>query len=282
MMPHWNLDTVNFWSQIAFAFTGLELVSAMSGEIRDPRKTFPRAILGSGVMIAAIYIVGTIAVLIMVPAAAVDPKSGVFQAISLGATTLRFAAVGVLAAALVTLGNAGGVGSTVAGVARVPFMVGIDRYLPSVFGRIHPKWKTPYISILVQAIISAIVLLLIQVNESANSAYQILVDAAIILYFIPFVYMYASAIKLAYRADRAENKTAALIPGGIFGVWVAAGLGLLVVAAGIVLSFIPPGDSASKFTSELKLIACTALSIGFGLALYFRGVRSKVREGIRS
>jgi len=282
MLPHWNLDTVNFWSQIAFAFTGLELVSAMSGEIRDPRKTFPRAILGSGVMIAAIYIIGTIAVLIMVPAAAVDPKSGVFQAISFGATTLRFAAVGVLAAALVTIGNAGGVGSTVAGVARVPFMVGIDRYLPGAFGKIHPRWKTPYVSILVQAIISAIVLLLIQVNESANSAYQILVDAAIILYFIPFVYMYASAIKLAYRADRAENKSAALIPGGVFGVWVAAGLGLLVVAAGIVLSFIPPGDSTSKFTFELKLIACTALSIGLGLTLYFRGVRSKVREGIQS
>lgn len=281
ILPHWNLDTVNFWSQIAFAFTGLELVSAMSGEVRDPRRTFPRAILGSGVMIAAIYIFGTIAVLIMVPAAAVDPKSGVFQAIALGSTVLRFAAVGVLAAALVTLGNAGGVGSTVAGVARVPFMVGIDRYLPPAFGRIHPRWKTPYVSILVQAIISAIVLLLIQVNESANSAYQILVDAAIILYFIPFVYMYASAIKLAYRADRSENKSAALIPGGVFGVWVAAGLGLLVVAAGIVLSFIPPGDSTSKFTFELKLIACTALSIALGLTLYFRGVRSKARAGIQ-
>ncbi len=282
MMPHWNLDTVNFWSQIAFAFTGLELVSAMSGEIRDPRRTFPRAILGSGVLIAAIYVIGTIAVLTMVPAAAVDPKSGVFQAIALGSTALRFAAVGVLAAALVTLGNAGGVGSTVAGVSRVPFMVGIDRYLPAAFGKIHPRWKTPYISILVQAIISAVVLLLIQVNESANSAYQILVDAAIILYFIPFVYMYASAIKLAYRADRNENKSAALIPGGIFGVWIAAGLGLLVVAAGIALSFIPPGDSTSKFTFELKLITGTFLSIGFGLALYFRGVRAKAREGIRS
>ncbi len=37
MMPTWNWDTVNFWSQIAFAFTGLELVSAMSEEVRDPR-----------------------------------------------------------------------------------------------------------------------------------------------------------------------------------------------------------------------------------------------------
>src|SRR5262249_47780642 len=43
--PTWNWDTVNFWSQIAFAFTGLELVSAMSGEIREPRRTLPRALI---------------------------------------------------------------------------------------------------------------------------------------------------------------------------------------------------------------------------------------------
>ncbi|HXQ98415.1 MAG TPA: APC family permease [Candidatus Limnocylindrales bacterium] len=270
MLPHWNLDTVNFWSQIAFAFAGLELVSAMSGEIRDPRRTMPRAILGAGVMIAAIYVAGTIAVLALMPAGQVDPKSGVFGAITLGSTALGFAALGILAAMLVTVGNAGGVGSTVAGIARVPFMVGIDRYLPAFFGKMHPRWKTPYISILIQAGLSGLILLVIQINESANSAYQILVDAAIILYFIPFVYMYAAAIKLAYRKDRAENKSAVLIPGGKFGVWVAGGLGLLVVAAGIVLSFIPPGDSTNKLAFEVKVIAGTAGSILLGLALYFR------------
>ena len=63
ILPHWNWDTVNFWPQIAFAFVGLELVSAMSEEIRDPKKTLPRAIYGSGALIAIIYIVATVAVL---------------------------------------------------------------------------------------------------------------------------------------------------------------------------------------------------------------------------
>lgn len=280
MLPHWNLDTVNFWSQIAFAFAGLELVSAMSGEVRDPRRTFPRAILGSGVMIAAIYIAGTIAVLAIVPAGPVDPRSGVFQAITIGSTLLRAAVVGVLAAILVTIGNAGGVGSTVAGVARVPFVVGIDRYMPAAFGRMHSRWKTPYVAILVQAGISGILLLAAQLNETAKSAYQVLIDAAIILYFIPFVYMFAAAIKLSYRSDRATQQDTVLIPGGRVGTWLIAGSGLICVLTGIGLSFVPPGDSTDKFSFEIKLIAGTVVSVLIGLTLYYRGVRSKRRESI--
>src|SRR5262249_36724571 len=136
-------------------------------EIRNPRRTLPRAIYGSGVLIALIYVVGTVAVLVLLKASAVDPKSGVFQAISAAGGVLQFAALGVIASLLVTVGNAGGVGTTVAGVARVPFAVGVDRYLPAAFGKVHPRWQTPYISILVQAGISAVVLLLSQINETA-------------------------------------------------------------------------------------------------------------------
>jgi len=56
-----ELGHVNFWSQIAFAFSGLELVSAMSQEVRNPQKTLPRAVYASGVLIAGMYIVATVA-----------------------------------------------------------------------------------------------------------------------------------------------------------------------------------------------------------------------------
>jgi hypothetical protein len=89
--------------------------------------------------------------------------------------------------------------------------------------------------------------------------------------------MYAAAIKLAGRKDRLENPHAVLIPGGKPGVWLASSLGFLVVLAGIVLSLIPPGDSSNKLGFELKLIGGTVASVALGLALYFRGVRSKAR-----
>jgi amino acid transporter len=275
MMPTWNWDTVNFWSQIAFAFTGLELVSAMSEEVRDPRRTLPRAVFGAGALIAFMYVVGTFAILTLVPAGDLDPKSGVFHAITAGSVVLKVGFLGILAAILVTVGNAGGVGSTVAGIARVPFVVGIDRYLPAAFGKIHPRWKTPYVSILVQAGVSGAILVVSQVNQSTRSAYQILIDAAIILYFIPFLYMFAAVIKLAARKDRAENAHAILIPGGKAGLWLSGGLGFVVVLVGIVVSLIPPGDSTNKVLFEMELVVGTVGSILLGLVLYWRGARSK-------
>jgi amino acid transporter len=277
-LPTWNWGTVNFWPQIAFAFTGLELCSAMSEEVRDPHRTFPRAIFGSGAMIAAAYIAGTFAVLAILPAHTVDPKAGVFQALASGSTVFGIAFFGILAAFLVQFGNAGGVGSTVAGISRVPFIVGIDRYLPSAFGKIHSKWRTPWVSILVQAGISGAILLLIQVNETANNAYQIFVDAGTILYFIPFLYMYGAVIKLAYRPDRKLNPDAALIPGGRLGVWIAGALGMAVVLFGIVLSFIPPAEATNKWLFEGKLIIGTVGGVLLGLILYWRGARAKSRE----
>jgi amino acid transporter len=232
----------------------------MSAEVRDPRRTLPRAVFAAGALIALMYIAGTIAVLVLVPAPEVSPTSGVFHAITVGAIALKIGFVGILAAILVTVGNAGGVGSTVAGIARVPFVVGIDRYLPAAFGKIHPRWRTPYVSIIVQAVVSGAILLLSQISETTRGAYQGLVDVAIILYFIPFLYMYAAAIKLADRKDRLENPHAVLIPGGKAGVWIAS------------------GDSANRGLFLIKVVGSTVAAMALGLTLYYRGVYAKKRE----
>ncbi|MGC0776112.1 MAG: amino acid permease, partial [Candidatus Acidiferrum sp.] len=149
------------------------------------------------------------------------------------------------------------------------------RYLPAAFGKIHPRWKTPYVSILVQASVSGAILLVSQISETTRGAYQFLIDAAIILYFIPFLYMFLAVIKLAKRKDRSENEHAVLIPGGKLGLWLSGGLGFAVVLIGIFVSLVPPGDSSNKVGFELKLVGGTLASILLGLVLYWRGARAK-------
>ena len=276
MLPDWppDIGKLNFWSSIAFAFTGMELVCAMSEEVRDPRKTFPRAIYASTGLIAVIYVLGTMALLWLLPGEQVDPRNGVFGGITFGSAALGIAWFGMLAALLVTVGNAGGVGATVAGVARVPFVAGIDHYLPSYFGKIHPRWKTPYVSILIQAGISAAILVLSQINSTVIGAYQFLVDMAVILYFIPFLYMYAAAIKLAYRPDREAGGHAVLVPGGKPGIWISGSLAFLITLGSMMLAMIPPGGE-NPVVFEAKLIGCTVAFVGTGLLLYWRGASRK-------
>ena len=270
MSFHFDWGTVNYWSQIAFAFSGLELVCAMSEEIHDPQRTFPRSMLISALAIVAIYVFGTMATLGVLTPGQVDIRTGAIQALTLSATHFGLAWIAVLTTVLLTVGNIGGVGTTVAGVARVPFAVGIDRYLPAAFGKIHPRWRTPWVAMLVQGVLSAVLLLVSQIGETAAGAYQILVDATTILYFIPFLYMFLAMIALRHRPERRREAGQTLVPFGQFGVWLFALLGFAVTLISIVLSLIPPSDIRSPLLFEVKVIGgCVAL-IAVGLGLYWR------------
>jgi hypothetical protein len=142
MLPTWNWDTVNFWSQIAFAFTGLELVSAMSEEVRDPRRTLPRAVFGAGALIALMYRRRSRFSLRLRPTSI---RKRCVSCHHLGSIAWRRLSRNS-GSRLVTVGNAGGVGSTVAGIARVPFVVGIIAICPRRLERFI-RWKTPYVAI---------------------------------------------------------------------------------------------------------------------------------------
>jgi glutamate:GABA antiporter len=117
-----------------------------------------------------------------------------------------------------------------------------------------------------------------QINETTRGAYQVVVDITIILYFIPFLYMFAAAIKLANRPDRNTNPQAVLVPGGKPGVWIACGLASAVTLLSIIVSIFPPGDSSNRLLFVVKVTCTTIGMIALGLILYFRGARSRGAE----
>ncbi len=249
--PEWNWDRVNFWSQIAFAFGGLELGAILGGEIRDPKRTVPRAAWISGGMIAAFYIAGTVAILAVLPPARVNVMSGLTQASAAAAEGLGIAWLAPLVAILIVVGITGQLGAWLAGSARVPFAIGLDSYLPASFARLHPRWKTPHVAILTQGIACTFFLIAMQAGENLRTGYQLLVDMTVIAYFIPFLYMFAAAWRSGLR-------------------WSAAS-GLLVTAAGIAFSLVPPDGVPSVWRFEAKLAAGCALLIGTARISFKKG-----------
>ena len=224
----------------------------MSEEIVDPRRTIPRAIIVGGAMITAIYVLGTIAVLIALPKGEVSNLQGIMQAIARTADRVGFPAAGPAVALLITIGNIGGVGAWVASTARLPFVAGVDRVLPPAFGRIHPRWGTPHVALLVQAVLVAGVAVLGQAGATVREAYDFLVSLGVISYFIPYVLMFAAVIKLGTR------------PIGI----VLALLGMAVTLVSIVLAALPPNDSPNPTLAVVKVVGSTVALVVVGAMLF--------------
>ncbi len=138
----------------------------------------------------------------------------------------------------------------VAGNTRLPFALGLDHYLPPAFARLHPRWGTPYVSILLQGVLSSVLLLLMQLGETLRAAYQILVDLTVIATFLPFLYIFASGFKFGQRFSGAAG-------------------GLITVLA-IVLSAVPPPGVASVWIFELKVVGGALLLAMAAWPIYAR------------
>ena len=196
---NFDFSLVSFFATMTFAFAGLELAPTMGGEIHDPAATLRRGILISGIAVVAMYILGTAALLVALPAETVSITNGIPQAAAAVAARLQtpiLAPIAALVAILLVMGNVGGVGAWLAGSARIPFVAGLDAVLPAAFGRVHPRWQTPYVALLVQAGVAALFVAAGLVGSTVRDAYVALTDMTIILYFIPYLYLFGSYLRL--------------------------------------------------------------------------------------
>jgi amino acid transporter len=270
LKPGTGLKDLVFLSTIAFAFGGVESASTMGEEIVDARRTVPRAVIAAGVLIAAFYIVSTWCLLLALPKAQISGLQGLLQAVQALATKAGAAWIIPIVAATITLNALGSVGGWFAATARLPFVAGIDRFLPPVFGRLHPRWQTPYVALLVQAAIAFLFIFLGQAGTSVRGAYDALVSMGIISYFIPFLFMFAAIVRLQREPAGPEVLR---VPGGapvakLFGV-----MGFLVSVAAIALACVPADDDPNKTLAVVKIVGGSAVMVIIGAIIYFMGKR---------
>jgi glutamate:GABA antiporter len=266
-----NLSLLSLFATLTFAFAGLELAPTLGDEIHDPVATLRRGVVVSGVGIVAIYVLGTLAMLVALPHELVNLTNGLPQAAlavaeRLGGGALLIAAPVV--AALLTLGNLGGVGAWIAGSARIPFVAGVDRVLPAAFGRIHPRWRTPYVALLVQGAVATLFILMGMIGATVRDAYLALVDMTIILFFIPYVYLFAAYLRLHRR------RTLFTLTAG----WTGVAATLLSIG----LALVPGPDILRPWVFGVKVVGGV---IGFMLVGWFlarRGMTGPTATAVRT
>lgn len=256
------LETVALWSAMCFAFSGFEITSLIGQEIDKPERTIPRGIFIAGAVTTLVYIAGSASVLVAVPVSSLNEMSGITDAVQLVAARVGLTGLGVLTGALLTLNAVAGTASWTAGAARVPFAAGVDSAMPRAFAALHPRYRTPHVALIVQSLAASAIFLgsvFVSVAGRATSiqeAYDILVNLTILIYFLPYLYLFAAQLRLLPDTAR----------------WAPV-VGLGATAISLALTFVPP-PGANALTYEVNLISQAAIMLGLGVGLYAYSRRS--------
>jgi amino acid transporter len=272
--PATGLKDLIFWATIVYALSGAESASFMGDEIREPRKTIPRGLLTAGVVITICYMLGTFAVLVALPKEQVNGLEGIMQAIAQSTSRVGWSALIPVAALLLVLSSLGSVAAWLAAMSRIPFVAGIDRFLPPVFARLHPKWGTPYVPLLTQAILSAVFIFLGQAGTSVRGAYDVLLSMTIIVYFVPYVMVFAALIKLQREPAGPE---VIHIPGGKPVAFIVGTVGIITSVLTIVFSAFPPVEEPHKGLALLKELSLVGILLAIGVIIFVFGKRAARR-----
>ena len=265
---------LNSFGVICFGLVGLELASVMGDEIQDPRRTLPGAVAWGGVLSGTLYIGATLTLLIAI-GKNLNVLQGIVQAVTQMAARVGVGWVSIPFAILLSLSIAGIGSAWMGGSARIPFVAGLDSYMPSWLGNVHPRYATPYAALILQGIVSAILVILNFVGAGVQETFQKLLSLAVVLQLVPFVYMFAALIKFALRES---------IPKGQYGrgaMFVAGLSGLLTTTLGIALVFFPAQQISSLFWYEVWMVGMTLFVVGLAAFFFFVYGRRKTMHRIQ-
>ena len=255
---------LNSFGVICFGLVGLELASIMGDEIQQPSKTLPGAVAWGGVLSGALYIGATVTLLIAVSKTQISVLQGIVQAVSLMAGRVGVMWIVGPFAFLLSLSIAGIGSAWLGGSARIPFVAGLDSYMPAWLGKIHPKYRTPYAALVVHATVSLILVVINFLSTGGvQESFQQLLSLAVVLQLIPFLYMFYALIRIASAPDFVQRKYGR-------GVLMAAGVsGLLTTTLGIALAYFPAQQIRSLAWYEVWMVGGTIVFIGAAAFFFF-------------
>ncbi len=148
-----------------WAYDGWMEVTYVGGEVKDPGRNMPRSILWSLVLVIGIYLLVNAALLAVLGVGGMAASTAVASdaaIVTMGATGAAFVAIGVMVS---TLGANNGV---VICSARAPYALAQRGYFMAWAGAIHPRFKTPVLALLAQAVWSALLVLTGTFNQLAT------------------------------------------------------------------------------------------------------------------
>jgi amino acid transporter len=260
---------LNSFGVICFGLVGLELASVMGDEIKDPERTLPGAVLWGGILSGLLYVGATLTLLVAVSKDQISVLQGIVQAVGHMADSVGVGWMVAPFALLLSISIAGIGSAWLGGSARIPFVAGLDSYMPSWMAKVHPEYRTPYAALIVHAVVSMALIVMNFVGAGVQETFQKMLSLAVVLQLIPFLYMFGALIKLAVgpRDGKGYYSKTTL---GLAGV-----SGMVTTILGIALVFFPAQQITSLWSYEIWMFGGTLFFIGLAAFFFFVYGRNK-------
>lgn len=238
---------------VLLGFAGMEMSAAHARDVKNPQKNYPRAIFLSAVIIIALSILGTLAIAIVIPQKDINLVSGGIEAIAFFLRAYHLDWAVPVIAVMIAFGALGGISAWAAGPSKGLLAAAQDGDFPPILHKIN-KHNMPVGMLVCQGIIITILSTVFLLMPNVNSSFWILLVLASQLYLLMYILMFAAGIILRHK--KPDVTRTYRIPGGKFGMWLVAGLGLLSSVFAIILGFYPPEqlDTGNLLFFELFLV----------------------------
>lgn len=234
-----RFDNVVFLAGLFLAFAGLEVSSGYAGEVRNPQRNYPIAIILAGMITFFLFMLGSLAIGIVIPREDISLVSGLMEALKVFLDNFHMSwFLGVIGILLV-LGAVAEVNSWIIGPVKALYTTSVHGNLPPFFQHTNDK-GVPVNLLLFQAIIVTIASGVFLTMPSLSSSYWILSALSTQIYLVMYIMMFAAAIRLRYTKPNVPR--AYKIPHPHKGIWTIAMIGMLTSAFAIVLIFVPPAQ----------------------------------------
>lgn len=269
--PFWpdfsKFSTIVLAASIFLFFAGMEMQAVHVPSMKNPSRSFPKAVFFAVVIILAVFIFGTLAIGFVIPQKDISLLASLLVAYNQLFASIHCEWLGHIIAIFLTFGVIGQVSCVIVAPSSGMLSVGKAGYLPRGLQKTNKNGVQTSI-LWIQGIMVSVLALVLVVLPSVQSAYQILSQMSTIIYLTMVFIIYFAFIRL--RRTEPNVKRGFRVPGGEFGKWLVTAVGLIGALLAMVLSFVPPSqiNTGSPVTYVVILVLGSAFFIAVPFVVY--------------
>lgn len=265
LIPRWNgMSTLALAAGVFFSYTGIDMNAAHIKQLKHPEKDFTKAMFISIILAFLIFVVGTVIIAMIIPEKQINVLYTLYSVFRILGSTIGMPWLYMVLVWALLCNTIAMVVTNMAGPSFMLGQAGGSGFLPHWLQEKN-KHNMPAHLMYTQIAGMTIIAYLVKLIPNVEGFVILLTQTITVLYMIYYILMFTAFLRLRY--DQPNRPRSFKVPGGMFGAWIVAGIGLISSVFAIVLAIYPPAQVKSEVGSPAIYISVIVILVAIILAI---------------